>query len=148
MKLNKKLLDIFKKVKTTSDEYTYACSYINTELDKKSSYTKSNTDSNGWAKIDFGLYKIYVKKGQTNSINFASNGWGDSNLSNLPTDISSFNTSKHTLVGIANAGDNAIDINIKVPSTNATGIGFSWRNRYGGNVTAGVAYSLAIFVFE
>ena len=29
MKINKKLLDIFKKTKTTSDEYTYTCSYIN-----------------------------------------------------------------------------------------------------------------------
>lgn len=29
MKFNKKLLNIFKKVKTTSDEYTYTCSYIN-----------------------------------------------------------------------------------------------------------------------
>lgn len=29
MELNKKLLSIFKKVKTTSDEDTYTCSYIN-----------------------------------------------------------------------------------------------------------------------
>jgi hypothetical protein len=29
MNINKKLLNIFKKVKTTSDEYTYTCSYIN-----------------------------------------------------------------------------------------------------------------------
>lgn len=29
MNINKKLLDIFKKTKTTSDEYTYTCSYIN-----------------------------------------------------------------------------------------------------------------------
>lgn len=33
MKLNKKLLDIFKKTKTTSDEYTYTCSYINEEFE-------------------------------------------------------------------------------------------------------------------
>ena len=29
MNINKKLLDIFKKTKTTSDEDTYTCSYIN-----------------------------------------------------------------------------------------------------------------------
>ena len=29
MNINKKLLDIFKNTKTTSDEYTYTCSYIN-----------------------------------------------------------------------------------------------------------------------
>lgn len=33
MKINKKLLDIFKKTKTTSDEYTYTCDYINDYID-------------------------------------------------------------------------------------------------------------------
>ena len=34
MELNKKLLNIFKKTRTTSDEYTYTCSYIN-EINQK-----------------------------------------------------------------------------------------------------------------
>jgi hypothetical protein len=33
MKLNKKLLDIFKTTKTTSNDDTYSCSYINDKLD-------------------------------------------------------------------------------------------------------------------
>lgn len=33
LKINKKLLDIFKTTKTTTDEYTYPCSYINDKLE-------------------------------------------------------------------------------------------------------------------
>ena len=35
MFFNKKLLNIFKKTKTTTDEFTYPCSYINNQLDLK-----------------------------------------------------------------------------------------------------------------
>lgn len=52
LKINKKLLDIFKKTTTTSDEYTYTCSYVNTQLGNKlntnqvkTSNTTSNTDT-------------------------------------------------------------------------------------------------------
>ena len=45
MKLNKKLLDIFKKIKTTSDEYTYTCSYINPILDGLTGYSLYSDDS-------------------------------------------------------------------------------------------------------
>ena len=38
MKLNKKLLDIFKIEKTTSDEYTYTCDYINDIEDALDNY--------------------------------------------------------------------------------------------------------------
>lgn len=49
MNINKKLLDIFKKTTTTSDEYTYTCSYVNTQLGNKLNKNQvktSNTSSN------------------------------------------------------------------------------------------------------
>ena len=48
MELNKKLLNIFKKAKTTSDEDTYTCSYINIELGNKQplvNYSTSEVDT-------------------------------------------------------------------------------------------------------
>ena len=45
MKINKKLLDIFKTTKTTSDEYTYTCSYINPILDGLTGYSLYSNDS-------------------------------------------------------------------------------------------------------
>lgn len=45
LKLNKKLLNIFKTTKTTSDEYTYPCSYINPILDGLTGYSLYSNDS-------------------------------------------------------------------------------------------------------
>ena len=148
MKFNKKLLDIFKKTKTTSDEYTYTCSYINTELDKKLGYTKSNADSNGWIKIDLGLCKMYIKQSNTSSITFSANGWAGETLTNLPTDISSYNTNKHFLLGTASAMDNAVDVDIIPIRSGDSTIYANWRNKYGGAVTSNIRYNLALFVFE
>jgi len=44
MKINKKLLDIFKTTKTTSDEYTYTCSYINDALNETYSTNEVKTN--------------------------------------------------------------------------------------------------------
>lgn len=84
LKLNKKLLDIFKTTKTTSDEYSYTCSYVN-EINSKhiitayytsdkalnSEYKTPNFDSadvigtkltlsNGKIKIGAGVSKVKV----------------------------------------------------------------------------------------
>lgn len=81
MEINKKLLDIFKKEKTTSDEDTYTCSYINEELNNldntKQSKLKTKvltltTDSAGNAAIglntnDHIVLEAYQRSG--NAIN-------------------------------------------------------------------------------
>lgn len=61
MKLNKKLLDIFKKVKTTSDEYTYTCSYINDLVEDV--YSTSEVKTN---KVWIDNKPIYRKIVETN----------------------------------------------------------------------------------
>ena len=48
LKLNKKLLDIFKTTQTTSDTDTYSCNYINTQLGNKQplvNYSTSEVDT-------------------------------------------------------------------------------------------------------
>lgn len=48
MNINKKLLDIFKKTKTTSDTDTYSCNYMNTQLGNKQplvNYSTSEVDT-------------------------------------------------------------------------------------------------------
>jgi hypothetical protein len=45
LKLNKKLLDIFKTTKTTSDEHSYTCSYLNPILDGLTGYSLYSNDS-------------------------------------------------------------------------------------------------------
>lgn len=84
MELNKKLLNIFKKTKTTSDEYTYTCSYINdledninSSINTKQSKLKTKvltltTDSAGNAAIglntnDHIVLEAYQRSG--NAIN-------------------------------------------------------------------------------
>lgn len=61
MKINKKLLDIFKKVKTTSDEYTYTCSYINDLVEDV--YSTSEVKTN---KVWIDNKPIYRKIVETN----------------------------------------------------------------------------------
>ena len=46
MKVNKKLLDIFKTSHATSDEYTYPCSYINDNIPTKSNIIETTTSGN------------------------------------------------------------------------------------------------------
>lgn len=45
MFFNKKLLNIFKKTKTTTDEFTYPCSYLNPILDGLTGYSLFSNDS-------------------------------------------------------------------------------------------------------
>ena len=78
MELNKKLLNIFKKAKTTSDEDTYTCSYINDletsikNLMKFTNWTNLYSSGNNVIKYRYNAFmveiRIYMQDAHTTDI--------------------------------------------------------------------------------
>ena len=87
MFLNKKLLNIFKKTKTTSDNDTYTCNYINDKLDaidtsltnlsndmKFSNWTNLYSSGNNYVKYRYNKFmcEVFVFLESTHSSDFTA----------------------------------------------------------------------------
>ena len=122
MKLNKKLLDIFKTTQTTSDTDTYSCNYMNTQLGNKQplvNYSTSEVDT-GVKWIDGKtIYRKVIHKSNVEK------GYRQFNhdISNLGTLISATGSISYTFSNSARQ-----DFIPNVVADNVTGWGASILN--------------------
>ena len=105
LKLNKKLLDIFKTTKTTSDEHTYTCSYINDLVEDV--YSTSEVKTN---KVSIDNKPIYRKTFSISEITGSGDYLTSKTNTNLPStyEITDVN-------GIYKCGNSRIALNYANP---------------------------------
>lgn len=103
-------------------------------------------DSNGWTKLAYpnGIIE-YVKKGNKN-INVAGNEWYNTEISNLPSDLSQIGN--NILTSSAKTPDAAIAVSVGTHENSSSEILATLQNRYSGSVSTTLFFNLRILKIE
>lgn len=103
----------------------------------------TSTDANGWAEMDCGSFKIYLKNGTT-SITLNSNSWKGSEFSRGPVNLNINRVFSGACC--AQADDNAVSLNGRIVEDNGR-VYFTQINHFNQSITTTARWNAIIIEF-